>query len=106
MSDGPFTDDDAKQWMLAVQTQAGIRKYAEAMAQVLAEAGRASKKVTGDSPRTAVQRWSNIIRDRAFQLLEEDPLSPMQKQMREMRERFQNTVADARLLPPRLRDEN
>lgn len=72
MSDGPFTDGDARVWMMAVQTQAGIQKYAEAMAQVLAEAGRASCKAIGDDPAVAVRRWADVIRRRALELIEED----------------------------------
>lgn len=72
MSEGPFTDDMIRHYMLAAQTQQGIIKYAEAMAQVLAEAGRASHKATGDSPQVAVLKWITVIQKRALELLHED----------------------------------
>ena len=81
--EGPFTDDFVKHMVLATQTQHGIVKYAEAMAQVLAEAGRASAKATGDSPRTAINKWSEIIRRRAEELV--GP-SLMEKKLEAMRE--------------------
>lgn len=66
MSDGPFTDDMIKHAFTTVQTQHGIIEYAEAMAQVLAEAGRASNKATGDPVISAINQWSEIIRKRAI----------------------------------------
>jgi len=86
--EGPFTDDFVKHMVLATQTQHGIVKYAEAMAQVLAEAGRASAKATGDSPRTAINKWLEVIRQRAEELVE---LSPVEKRMQEMREKLLRT---------------
>lgn len=71
MSDGPFTDDMVRHYVKTVQTQHGIAKYAEAMAQVLAEAGLASHKATGDSPQVAVNKWIAVIRHRALVLMTE-----------------------------------
>lgn len=53
------------------ETQHAIIKYIEAMAQILAEAGRASEKALGDSADYAVDKWCNILRDRAHELLRE-----------------------------------
>lgn len=72
MSDGPFTDDFVKHGLLTVQTQRGIIEYAEAMAQVLAEAGRASHKAAGDSAEYAIRRWSDIIRQRALDIVKDE----------------------------------
>lgn len=57
---------------LAVRTQKGIIEYAEAIAQVLAEAGRASQKVTGDHPSVAIKKWAKVIEKRALELVRED----------------------------------
>ena len=111
MNDGPFTDSDARRWMIAVQTHDGIIKYAEAMAQMLAEAGRASAKVTGDSAQTAVHCWIDVIRQRALDILKGDPASPMQQKLQKLQKleaqmRFQTTEIDPQLLPPDLRNED
>ena len=71
-NDGPFTNDYLKHWQVAVKTQHGIIEYMEGMAQVLAEAGRASSKATGDSPQHAVYRWAELVRGRALEILKED----------------------------------
>lgn len=71
--DGPFTDEMVRSYVMAAKTQDGIQKYAEAMAQVLAEAGRASQKAIGDRPEYAIDRWCDVIRQRAKQLLREQP---------------------------------
>lgn len=55
-----------------VETQHGIIRHAEAMAQVLAEAGRASHDALGDPPEAAVRKWSQIILKRALEILRED----------------------------------
>jgi len=65
-------DDMFDHYVATVRTQAGIQKYAEAMAQVLAEAGRASYKATGDAPMTAVNKWVDVIRKRAIDILKEE----------------------------------
>lgn len=54
-----------------VETQHAIIQYIEAMAQVLAEAGRASHKSLSDSADYAVEKWCNILRNRAHELLHE-----------------------------------
>ena len=80
----PFSDDMLKHYRAVVQTQKGIIAYAEAMAQVLAEAGRASHRALGDSPQTAVNKWSDVIRERALEILRDDPPSPMVKKLRQL----------------------
>lgn len=57
---------------LVVETQHAIIKYAESMAQILAEAGRASHDATGDPPKLAVRRWSDIILNRALEILRDE----------------------------------
>jgi hypothetical protein len=59
-------------WLKVVQTQKGIIEYAEAMAQVLAEAGRASQKAVGDSAESAVRKWVRAIEDRAIDILRKE----------------------------------
>lgn len=51
------------------ETQHAIIKYIEEMAQVLAEAGRASEKALGDPARVAIDKWTDILRRRAKELL-------------------------------------
>lgn len=80
MRDGPFTDDFVKHGLLTVQTQHGIIRYMEGMAQVLAEAGRSSKKAIGDDPAYAVNRWADIVRKRALEILRENPCGPQKQQ--------------------------
>lgn len=58
--------------MQVAKTQRGIIEYAEGMAQVLAEAGRASQKALGDPPGWAVDKWAEIIRKRAHEILKEE----------------------------------
>lgn len=55
------------------QTQHAIVKYLEEMAQVLAEAGRASEKAVGDPAAVAIDKWVEIVRARAKELLRETP---------------------------------
>ena len=83
MNDGPFTDDFVRHGLLTVQTQRGIIEYAEGMAQILAEAGRASRKATGDSADYAIDRWSDVIRKRAHDILKDDSPTPTQKKIKE-----------------------
>jgi hypothetical protein len=52
-------------------TQKGIRDFAEQAAQLLAQAARASNKVTGDAPEYAAEQWSGIILRRALEILRE-----------------------------------
>lgn len=72
MSDEAYIDSVVRHGRLIVQTQHGIIEYAEGMAQVLAEAGRASNKALGDSPEYAVRRWSDVILNRALEILREE----------------------------------
>jgi predicted hydrolase (HD superfamily) len=72
MSDGPFTDDMIRHYVKVVQTQHGIAHVAEEMAKVLAEMGRASGQAVGDAPAYAVQRWSDLIRKRALELVRQE----------------------------------
>jgi Cu/Ag efflux pump CusA len=60
-----------------VETQHAIIKHIEAMAQVMAEAGRASEKAMGDPAAKAIDKWIEILRKRAKELLKE----PAQKQI-------------------------
>jgi len=55
------------------QTQHAIVKYLEEMAQVLAEAGRASEKAMGDPASVAIDKWVEVLRTRAKELLRETP---------------------------------
>jgi len=84
MTEGPFTNEFVKHMIVSAQTQEGIIKYAEAMAQVLAEAGRASEKATGDSAHYAVNKWADIIRTRAIELLESDPKTSQQAKIKRL----------------------
>lgn len=88
MTEGPFTDEFVKHMIVSAQTQKVIIEYAEAMAQVLAEAGRASKKATGDSATYAVDKWIEVIRKRAHELLAQDPPTPMLKKLNDLRDEF------------------
>ncbi len=72
IDDGPFTDEGLKHALMVVQTQHSIIKYAESIAQILAEAGRASAKAKGDSPEYAIRQWSDVILKRALELVEPD----------------------------------
>jgi len=55
-----------------LQTKAAILEYIEPIAQVLAAAGRASEKAMGDSAKYAVDQWSNVIRERALEILRQE----------------------------------
>lgn len=76
MNDGPFTDKTMRDWIEVVRTQHGIVKYAEAMAQVLAQAGLASQKAIGDNPHTAVSKWSALILSRAHDIIRDSEKPP------------------------------
>lgn len=71
MDDGPFTDDMIKHMIDVNNTQHGIIKYMEAMAQVMAEAAVASQKAIGDSPYYAIDKWTDVVRKRAKELVRE-----------------------------------
>lgn len=60
-----------------IETQHGIIRYAEEMAQVLAEAGRASHDALGDPAEVAVRKWSDVILKRALEILRKDRSSAM-----------------------------
>lgn len=53
--------------MAAVQKN--IQGFAEQAANLLATAGKASAAVTGDDPSVAIDKWSEIIRKRAQDIL-------------------------------------
>jgi hypothetical protein len=80
---GPFTDEMVRRMVDVHNTQHGIIKYMEAMAQVMAEAAIASSKALGDAPSHAVDRWIEVVRERAKELIvEKREDSPMQAKMR------------------------
>ena len=92
MSDnGPFTDEMCRHYLLSVQTQRGIVEVAEKIAEILAEAGRASNKVTGDSPHTAINKWSEIIRKRAIELVGDTPTQSKFKKLLQERKLLSDT---------------
>ena len=68
---GPFTDEMVRRMVDVRNTQHGIIKYMEAMAQVMAEAAIASNKAVGDSPYHAVSKWTDVVRKRAIELVDE-----------------------------------
>lgn len=67
--DGPFTDDMVRHLIDVNNTQHGIIKYMEAMAQVMAEAAIASQKAIGDPPLLAIDRWTDVVKKRAKELI-------------------------------------
>lgn len=71
MTDGPFTDDMARKFLQTAKMQQEIIPHMEEMAQKLAAAGVASNAVKGDSPEFAIDRWCEVIRKRARELLNE-----------------------------------
>ncbi len=68
---GPFTDEMVRRMIDINNTQHGIIKYMEAMAQVMAEAAIASQKAIGDSPAFAVSKWTEVVKKRALELIKE-----------------------------------
>jgi len=71
MTDGPFTDEMAEHLVKTLQTHEAIRVRGEAMAEFLAEAAVASEKARGDSALYALNKWIEVIRDRAKVLIGE-----------------------------------
>ena len=71
MIDGPFTDDMARKYLATAKMQQEIIPHMEETAQKLAAAGVASNAVKGDSPEFAIDRWCDVIRKRARELLNE-----------------------------------
>lgn len=71
---GALSDPDgaAEHIVGMLNTKAAILEYVEPMAQVIAEAGRASAKAMGDSPEYAAREWSRVILERALEILRED----------------------------------
>lgn len=69
--DGPFTDDMVRHLINVNNTQHGIIKYMEAMAQVMAQAAVASQKAVGDSPFYAIDKWMDVVKKRAKELVRE-----------------------------------
>jgi hypothetical protein len=67
--DGPFTDDMIRGYLETRKMQQEIIPHMEEMAQKLAAAGVASNAVKGDSPEFAIDRWCDVIRNRAKELL-------------------------------------
>jgi len=76
MSEGPFTEDMVKHYVVSMQTREGIRQAALAMAKVLAEMGRASNKATGDAPEFAIKQWSKLMVEQAIEIVRADPPAP------------------------------
>ena len=68
---GDEFEDVARHAVNVAATQAGIIKYMEAMAQVMAQAALASQQAVGDSPYTAIDKWIGVVRKRAYELVEE-----------------------------------
>ncbi len=54
----------------ASAVQSNIQDFAEQAAQLLASAGQASARVTGDAPSVAVDKWAEVLRKRAKELLD------------------------------------
>jgi len=50
-------------------TLASIRGKAEQSAQLLAQAAKESEQATGDSPKVAAERWSEMILKRALDII-------------------------------------
>jgi hypothetical protein len=71
MTDGPFTDDMARNFLIQAKMQQEIIPHMEEMAQKLAAAGVASEMVKGDSAYFAIDRWCDVIRRRARVLITE-----------------------------------
>src|SRR6266851_6123132 len=68
---GPFTDEMVRRMIDINNTQHGIIKYMEAMAQVMAEAAIASNKALGDSHNYAIDKWTDGVKKRAKELVAE-----------------------------------
>lgn len=69
--DGPFTDDMIRGFLQTAKMQQEIIPHMEEMAQKLAAAGVASNQVKGDNPEFAIDKWCDVIRRRAKELLRE-----------------------------------
>jgi hypothetical protein len=71
IDNGPFTDEMAQHIIDVHNTQHAVIRYAEGMAQVLAEAALASNKAVGNHPLVALNRWIEVIKDRAAEIITE-----------------------------------
>lgn len=67
-----------------LKTKGAILEYVEPMAQVIAEAGRASAKAMGDSPEYAAREWSRVILERALEILGEERKDRMTKKFQQI----------------------
>lgn len=76
MSDGPFTDDMIRHFVMTLQTQDAIQKHGVAMAEFLAEAAIASEKAGRGSANFALDKWSQLIKDHARQLIAQKKAKP------------------------------
>jgi len=78
---GALSDPDAAVEHIAnmLQTKAAILEYIEPIAQVLAEAGRASAQAMGDSPEHGAREWSRVILERALEILREERRVKMER---------------------------
>lgn len=70
-ANGELSDEAAEHILRVIQTKAAILEYIEPIAQVLAEASRASAKAMGDSERYALDQWLGVIRQRAMEIIQE-----------------------------------
>jgi hypothetical protein len=70
-ANGELSDEAARHIHDVIQTKTAILQYIEPIAQVLAEAGRASAKAMGDDADYAIDRWLEVIRERAHAILRE-----------------------------------
>lgn len=88
MSDDAL-DRAIRGYLTTAKMQQEMIPHMEEMAQKLAAAGVASNKVKGDSPEYAIDRWCDVIRRRAKELLreklKEQPASPMIENMKQLK---------------------
>jgi hypothetical protein len=79
---GALSDPDAacEHIVNMLKTKGAILEYVEPMAQVLAAAGRASEEAMGDSADYAVRAWSNVILERALDILREERADDRKKE--------------------------
>jgi hypothetical protein len=76
MSEGPFTDDMVRHFVMTLQTQDAIQKHGVKMAEFLAEAAIASEKAGRGSAMYALGQWSELIKDHAARLIREKKAKP------------------------------
>src|SRR5262249_54843980 len=68
-----------RKWPDICATQEAIIDFAKVAAEILAEAGRASERSTGDPANFAVRQWADVIRDEALRILREERDARMDK---------------------------